>query len=56
MPGMNPGQQNPISFKFNQAQQMPDGSLQNVDSTIQLKQLDQSPEVSQKVKQALEMV
>lgn len=50
MPGMNPGQQNPLIMKFSQHQIMQDGSNQVVENTIHVNTLDQSPEVNQKVK------
>ena len=40
MPGMNPGQQNPISIKFNQHQQQPDGSTKAFESIIQVNSFD----------------
>jgi hypothetical protein len=46
----------PISLKFNQVQSMQDGSCQNLENQLTIQQMDQTYEVTQRIKQAVDLI
>jgi hypothetical protein len=48
--------QAPLSIKFTTVQNMPDGSCQNIDNQLTVQQMDQSYEVTQRIKVAMDLI
>lgn len=56
MLGMQGMQPNPITVNISTKQQMPDGSSKNIDQTISINQLEHSIDLSQKIKNACDLI
>lgn len=46
----------PYSIKFTQVQNMSDGSCQNIDNQLTIHQMDQSYEVTQRIKKSIDLI